>query len=284
MPNTRYTDDAVYPNFLYIGAPKAGSSWIFESLLEHPEVYVPIAKDVQFFDLHYDKGLAWYLAFFRAGQGKRAVGELSHDYYLYPEVAERIRRDLPGVRLFCCLRDPIGETMSVYLQQRKEFVGSQIGFDEYAFRPETLKRSDYYTNLLPFYERFPAERIRVLFFDELKADAAAFIREVYEFLQVDAGYLPRSLDRRVLPASEPRSFGFAHFCYQAGFTLRKLGLANVVGRVKRNPAFSNLLYKPLEAKPQISPEVEARLKAYYRERYAGLPALIGRPLPAAWAL
>jgi hypothetical protein len=274
----------VYPNFLYIGAPKAGSSWIFEVLHEHPDVFVPIAKDIQFFDYNYDKGIAWYLDFFRPGWGQAAVGELSHDYYLYPEVAARVHQHLPDIRLFCCLRDPISETMAVFLQQRKEFVGDDQGFGEYAFREETLKRSDYFYNLLPFYERFPRDKILALFFDELRRDPAAFIRQVYEFLQVDADFEPLSLHRRVLPASEPRSLGFAHLAYQTGYLLRKLGLANVVGTVKRNRVFSSLLYKPLDAKPEIPQEVEDRLREYYQQRYRNLPELIGRPLPLEWAL
>ena len=77
----------VYPDFLYIGASKAGSSWIYEILREHPEVFVPLAKDIQFFDWHYDKGIDWYLSFFRPGRGKRAIGEVSHDYFLVEEAA-----------------------------------------------------------------------------------------------------------------------------------------------------------------------------------------------------
>jgi hypothetical protein len=252
--------------------------------LAHPDVFVPIAKDIQFFDYNYDKGIAWYLDFFKPGLGQTAVGELSHDYYLFPEVATRIHQHLPDVRLFCCLRDPISETMAVFLQQRKEFVSDAQGFGEYAFREETLKRSDYLNNLLPFYELFPRDRILVLFFEELRRDPAAFIRRVYEFLQVDASFEPPSLHRRVLPASEPRSFGFAHFAYQTGVLLRKIGLANVVGHVKRNRVFSSLLYKPLDTKPEIPQEVEDRLRAYYQQRYRNLPELIGRPLPLEWAL
>ena len=55
-------DGTVYPTFLYIGAPKAGSSWLYEILREHPEVFVPTAKDTQFFDYYFDKGFDWYLS------------------------------------------------------------------------------------------------------------------------------------------------------------------------------------------------------------------------------
>ena len=40
----------VFPTFLYIGIAKAGSSWIFEMLREHPEIYIPVAKDLRFFE------------------------------------------------------------------------------------------------------------------------------------------------------------------------------------------------------------------------------------------
>ena len=43
------------PNFLFIGTAKAGSSWIFEILREHPQVFVPDAKDLHFFDKYYDR-------------------------------------------------------------------------------------------------------------------------------------------------------------------------------------------------------------------------------------
>ena len=77
--------DIVYPNFLYIGAEKAGSSWIYEILREHPQVYVPPAKDIQFFDKNFDKGIEWYLSLFGSGAGQIAIGEVSHDYFLAQE-------------------------------------------------------------------------------------------------------------------------------------------------------------------------------------------------------
>ena len=81
------------PTFLYIGAARAGSSWMYEILREHPDVFVPLAKDIYFFDKHYDRGLQWYRSFFASAGGRRAIGELSHDYYLRP----RPRRESPAI-------------------------------------------------------------------------------------------------------------------------------------------------------------------------------------------
>ena len=54
----------VKPNFLFIGAAKTGSSWLYEIMLQHPEIFVPRIKDPYFFDRFYEKGLDWYLRLF----------------------------------------------------------------------------------------------------------------------------------------------------------------------------------------------------------------------------
>ena len=271
----------MYPNFLYIGTAKAGSSWIYEILREHPEVFVPTAKDVQFFDRHYEKGIDWYCSLFKPGMGKKAVGELSHNYCLYEEVAVRIQRHLPDVRLFCCLREPLEKTVSAFLQQRGRKVSATLTFEEYAFRPQTLKQGDYYYNLLPFYERFPRENILVLFFDDLQKDPVIFAKRIYEFLGVDVTFQPQTLYRKVNPAGEARYLWLLYLAYKTGQFLRELGLVNVVGVVKRNTAFRRLLFRPKE-KPEIPDEVRRKLKEHYRERNKDLPKLIGQPLPEGW--
>jgi len=275
--------EVTYPTFLYIGAEKAGSSWIYEILREHPEVFVPVAKDIQFFGKSYkEKSFDWYLSFFKLGAGKKAIGELSHDYFLSEETATVIQKHLPEVRLLCCLREPVERTVSSFCYYRTTFLDKKISFEAFAFDERVLKLSDYYYNLRPFYERFPRENILVLFFDDLKNDPWHFAERIYEFLRVDPGFQPEVLHQKVLPASEPRITWLTHLAYKTGLILRKLGLANVVGTVKRNEAFQRLLYRKLEKEPETLEEVRQKLKEYYRERYERLPELIGQPLPEEW--
>ena len=69
------------PNFIYIGPDKAGSSWLHEVLLRHPQVFLSPAKDLYFFDRYYDRGIAWYLRQFDdAGPEHVVVGEVCQDY------------------------------------------------------------------------------------------------------------------------------------------------------------------------------------------------------------
>ena len=49
-------------HFLGIGAQKAGTTWLFEKLREHPSLSFPGGKEVHFWDTHSDRGLNWYRA------------------------------------------------------------------------------------------------------------------------------------------------------------------------------------------------------------------------------
>ena len=63
------------PDFIYIGPDKAGSSWLHEVLLEHPQVFLTPAKGLYFFDRYYDRGLPWYVSQFDAARDRSRSSE-----------------------------------------------------------------------------------------------------------------------------------------------------------------------------------------------------------------
>lgn len=281
------------PDFLYVGAGKAGSSWMFEILREHPDVFVPGIKDIMFFDRYYDRGMAWYLDHFRGAADEMAVGELSHDYFLSERYARRIREQLPGVKILFCLREGVERTFSEYLYDRTLFQFASyreykcgLSFEEFAVRPEVVNRGDYFNNMKPFYDLFPRERIMVFFYDDLKAFPREFARRLYSFLGVDPDFEPESLLRRVNTGREARSAFFAGLAYRGGQWLRTMGGSRVVGGIKRRGWFEKLLYKPFKSeteKPGMPVESAARLRDIYHRDYEKLARLIGMPLPAGWS-
>ena len=40
----------LYPDFLCIGVARAATTWIFDRLSQHPDVFLPKGKEVHFFD------------------------------------------------------------------------------------------------------------------------------------------------------------------------------------------------------------------------------------------
>jgi hypothetical protein len=282
LSDTVVSDRFVRPTFLYIGASKSGSSWIYEILREHPDVFVPEAKDLQFFNSYYDKGLDWYFGFFAEGRDKQAIGELSHDYFLSSETAARIYKALPEVKLVCCLREVVDRMISHYVYARS--VGSEydLPFETFAETSVAARPGEYKKNLAPFYDLFPSENILVQFYDDLKADSRRFCAALYGFIGVDPTFDPPSLQKKVNVAHHARVETVARLAYRAAQAARKLGLANLVGVIKRNKATNAILYKSAPDKPEISLDTRRRIRQRYAKDYDELSKMIGQPLPSAW--
>lgn len=282
------------PNFLYIGASKAGSSWIYECLREHPEVFVPEAKDLQFFDRYYDKGLDWYLSYFKGKEKFEARGELSHDYFLFDGVADKIKKDLGNIKFIVSLREPMDKMISSYKYAKSTYLPEKISFDEFFWNEDSIQISKYrdhnmrkesalyYENLKPFFNIFSENSILILFFDELKANPASFIKKIYSFLDVNPDFEPSVLNEKILASHKARNEKIAHLVYNLAGIFRKFGLANFVGKIKRNPLFNSFLYKTNKSEVEIPVEKKNKLLEYYAEQNAKLEKLIGKELPKSW--
>ncbi|MGI9394506.1 MAG: hypothetical protein ACR2OY_07660, partial [Boseongicola sp.] len=93
------------PTFIYVGTPKAGSSWLFEAFNEHPEIFVVPTKSSGRYESTSPGAIEEYLAAF-AGSNSRASGEIAHDAYVTSGAAERLRQEFPNIKILVCLREP----------------------------------------------------------------------------------------------------------------------------------------------------------------------------------
>ena len=48
------------PTFLVAGFPKCGTTSLAAWLSAHPEIHVPPRKEIDYFDLHFSRGIEWY--------------------------------------------------------------------------------------------------------------------------------------------------------------------------------------------------------------------------------
>jgi hypothetical protein len=116
------------PDFLIIGGQRCGTTSMYKTLREHPAV-LPAAlhKGVHYFDTSYDRGMAWYRGHFprtataarvERRTGTRPVTFESSPYYMFhPLAADRIARDLPGVKVVILLRDPVERAYSAHAHE-----------------------------------------------------------------------------------------------------------------------------------------------------------------------
>lgn len=234
------------PNFLYVGPDKAGSSWLHETLIKHPEVYLTPSKDLYYFDRYYDRGTQWYAAQFKDARQEPVVGEICQDYLFHPEAAQRIHDTLGDVRVMVSLRDPVDRAWSSYLYMRKHGIGPDTFAEALRSRPELLEHGRYATGLDRFLALYPRESVHVALFDDLEADPQGFLDGVTDFLGVDRLPLaPKELEAR-LPAASARSVRLAATVRRGADWVREHDGARVVGMVKRSPLVHRALYRPID--------------------------------------
>jgi hypothetical protein len=174
----------VLPDFLLIGAPKAGTTALHAALKAHPALFLPAVKEPKFFlrdgrrpprqtgpgDAHSAREWVWrrdrYEALFAGAPPGALTGE-STPLYLYDRRAhERLRRTVPDAKLVALLRDPVDRAHSNWLhlwsdglEPIGDFVEACRAEDERPFAPDTPRTRPRLS---------PAERREVL--DPLRED------------------------------------------------------------------------------------------------------------------
>ncbi len=177
------------PNFLGIGTQRGATTWLFNCLREHPEIFVPDIKEVSFFDVYYEKGISYYESFFQDTKGYKAVGEITPDYLYCRHCPERIARHLPDVKMIVILRNPVDRAFSAY----NFFFRNEPGltFREAMLRePSLLEKGLYYEQLKRYFAYFRRDAFLILLYEDLSNDNLGTIKRVYEFLEVDKNFHP----------------------------------------------------------------------------------------------
>ena len=269
------------PNFLYIGTSKAGSTWIYGILSQHPQAFMATGKGLYFFDGHYDRGIPWYQSCFAEAAGQPVVGEISHSYLFSVDACTRISQLDPEMKLMVCFREPAERAFSAYLDGVKN---GQIDctFEEALEKaPSLIDRGRYATHLRPYLETFGSERIHVGVFDELASDPERFASRIFEFLGIQPVSLPTSQSKKMMPAARPRSYALAQWAKKASVAAKTVGLRKLRSRVKRSRLIRNMLYRSYSAKDK--PVMSQSTRSDLRERFAGEVYALDRMLGSSFA-
>jgi hypothetical protein len=196
------------PDFLVLGAQKAGTTALYEYLRRHPQITGPSWKEVSFFDRHWARGASWYRGNFPnlARTRGKIVGEASPSYVFHPLAPQRVQELVPDARLVVLVRNPVDRALSHYNHEialgreplsfedaldaedeRLRGEGERMAADPRYFSREwwshTYKaRGRYAEQLERWFAVFPREQLLVLSSDELGSEPARAHTQVLEFL------------------------------------------------------------------------------------------------------
>ena len=193
------------PDFIIGGAPRAGTTWLYELLDRHPDVHMakPLKPEPKFFlrDDEYAKGLEYYSTkWFGGVDSSKVAGEKSTDYLESAQAAERIARDLPHVKLIFLLREPVSRAYSNYLWSKMngletEDFATALRLEEQRERelPERLRfarpfsyfaRGLYADLLEPYFNRFMDHQLLVVRFEDVVETPDVVAEAVQQFVGI----------------------------------------------------------------------------------------------------
>ena len=294
------------PDFVVIGAQKAGSTVLLNSIRQHRDAWMPAAEQAYFRDPVYGNTSAKEFAGLYAGRTERRLGLKCPDYLARPEVPARLREDLGTPDLVVCLRDPVARAVSAFYWRIRWGLLPVMSVEEGLWRllhgglrehdptvGEVLDWGRYGQHLERYLEHFPRERLLVLVDADLRSQPDATMNDVYRFLGlVESGAVDvggrgsnegvysatrlRFLQRRarlVLRWDHDRTYPSIPPTTRTDLRLQEFAVAGI-DRVLLARIFGN-------RKPSLSAELEDALRAWYRDDVRRVERIVCREL--GWA-
>jgi len=243
------------PDFLIIGAQKAGTTALYAYLRQHPQITGPSWKEVSFFDRHYAHGEAWYRGNFpNTLRARGLVGEASPSYLFHPLAPGRVAAMVPDAKLVALVRNPVDRAFSHY-QHEVALDREPLSFED------ALEAED---------ERLRGEEER------MRADPAYFSRAWWDYTYRARGRYAEQLERwlAVFPREQllivPNEDLDAEPAQTHALVLEFLGA--LPHRLDSYPRVFDRQYEPMNA------ETRARLAAEFAGPNRRLYELLGRNL------
>ncbi len=288
-----------FPNLFIVGAPRSGTTSLYQYLAAHPNVFMSPEKEPHFFGS--DMQSTWfvrnrqeYLNLFKQRRSEFYAGEASALYLYSQRAAQEIHAFNPDSRIIIMLRSPVEMMQSMYFHSLKTLnedlptfeaaldaegervQGRQIPSTTFFVDSIFYRRIARYSEQVARYlEIFGQQQVHTIIFDDFRSNTALSYKQTLNFLKIDDTFAPSfnqtnasesirsKMIARILVNPSARARGLAH-------RFKPLVYPVYIGLLR----FNN---RPL-ARPPLDPELERRLKREFAPEVERLSKLLNRDL------
>lgn len=283
------SDEAI--DFIGIGVPKSGTTWLGDCLYEHPQVAFAYKKEVNFFSDYiigerlelYNNGIDWYQKQIEKKNSQKIIrGEFSVGYYADPNAPARIKEHFPNVKLILCMRKPADMLYSLYWYSKVGLQGYKIpdSFEEFIEDKSVLDKVLYHDKLQNYLKHFDMDKIFITTLDDIKEDDEGVCQSMFRYLGVDEEYKPSILGKRVNNVKKARVQWINDFLAKISkfFQNNFPTLFRLIFGSKRLREFYRLLNKKAWKYPPMKESTRAMINEYVAEDIKKLETLLEREL------
>jgi hypothetical protein len=303
------------PDLFIVGAPKSGTTSVYEWLKTHPDVFMTPVKEPCYYArdlaadksgnfLRYDVDRDRYVALFADAGDATRIGEAS-TRYLYSNDAPRLIADeQPNAFIVAILRNPIDMIASLHahklaggtedlprledalVAEADRHAGKRIPKDSNPHLATYRDRARFGEQLQRWYDVFSRERVHVIVFEELVRDPATHFTRLLQFLEVSPDHQPAAFTAHN-PAhgargGPVRAIGRSRPVQFVAWRL----LPKVIGDARTRALSRRIGHSKLQRRSaeraQVSPRLRERLEAELAPDVAKLSELLGRDMAAFW--
>ena len=290
------------PDFFIIGAPKCGTTAMYQYLRSHPDLFLPETKEIRFFGSDLDvrdrpvRSLDDYLRFFSIAASSQLVGT-AYVWYLYSTTAAaEIAQFAPAARIIVMLRQPADMLYSLHSEHLSNGNEDLPRFEDaleaeperragrrippHAHLPQGLLYSEvprYTEQLERYFAAFGRDRVHVILYDDFAADTGRSYRETLRFLGVRDDIIPPF--EVINPNKRVRSEAFRHFLARPPKLPRMIIRAAIPRRVRQR-LFERAKRLNLTTPPRasLSDGTRQQLNELFRPEIVRLGQLLERDL------
>lgn len=224
-------------NFYIVGAPKAGTTSIYNYLKQHPSIFLPQLKELHYFsypevtntyyNVPFISSLQKYENYYSDALEEQIKGDISPSYLFNENSAQRIYEYNKDAKIIIFLRNPIERSISHYLMdirigyQKKSLLNilnNPKQFD--LFYKEYVRVSEYSAQIVRYQKYFSPKNILIIDFSELNRNIEEVLKKICFHLEIDNSF-NFDFSKEYNTFSMPKNTSLIYFLKQ-NFFLKKI--------------------------------------------------------------
>ena len=186
----------IKPNLFVVGAPKCGTTFLYKKLQNHPDLFFPKIKELNYFSLeqlnqasyykdYKTNSLDKYLRFYEMGKKEKYLVDASVSYFTFDDIPAKIKEFNPDAKIIMLVRNPYKRAYSHYLMDKRmghakkplqEYLVDDMSFHYRQY----ISNSKYYEQFKKYQEHFKSENIFIIELERFEED----FNNIFNFLKI----------------------------------------------------------------------------------------------------